>query len=142
MNSLFAGTFSTGVMACWLPLFLHAHPGWKSKVIVEVETLLSHYSPALYTRHSSSPDFANVEDGQSLSARLARIPPEAWESETPIFDTCLRETIRLCLTGVFTRRVLVDELVIDGKVIKKGTFLGYPVGDVHHNPELYPDPMR
>lgn len=135
MSILFAGTFSTGISSCWLHLYLHESPTWKSKVIAELEMLLERYSPF---GQSLSVD----KDSESLSDRLACIPPHAWDTDTPVLDACLRETIRLTMSGTFLRRALVDGIVVGGRHIEKGTFIAYPVGDVHLDGEIYPEPTR
>jgi sterol 14-demethylase len=126
---LFAGIFSTGIMTCWLPFFLYVNPEWKAKVMLEIQLILD--------RHAPSP-----EGDELLTARLARIPPQVLETEMPIFDACLRETIRLCMSGTFLRRALVDGIEVGGHGIEMGTFMAYPVADAHLNPEYYPDPLR
>lgn len=59
----------------------------------------------------------------SLSDRLANLPVEAWESEFPMLDLCLKETIRVQGQGVFQRRnVSGSDLTIGGEVVPNGAF--------------------
>ena len=127
MSLLYAGIFSTGITICWLPLFLQANPEWKDKVFAEIMTLLDTHAP---------------DHSEPLTTRLTRIPVHAWETGTPAFDACLLETIRICLSGTFLRRALVDGLSVNGQPLEKGVFIAYPVADVNQNPRLYPDPER
>ena len=76
------------------------------------------------------------------SSALASIPLSAWENDTPVLDTLIRETIRLSQAYVAFRRNVGPEMYIDGKVIPTGALVAYPVADVHLDPALYPDPWK
>lgn len=59
----------------------------------------------------------------SLSDQLATLPIEAWESEFPMLDLCLKETIRVQGQGVFQRRnVSGQDITIGGEVVPNGAF--------------------
>ena len=127
MKMLFSGTITTGVISSWLPLLLGTSPEWKGKVMADLNGVLERYSP--------------LKD-EPTHIRLSRIPAQAWESEVQNLDLCFRETTRACLTGSFLRRVLCDGVHFGGEELKTGTFIAYPIGDVHLNPEIYPDPLK
>lgn len=82
--------------------------------------------------------------GSTLCQALTQIPPEAWEDETPILDKCIRETIRISMTGSALRRVMPggEDLIIGKQKIKPGTFLAHPMTAVHLDPEIYPEPLK
>ena len=73
--------------------------------------------------------------------QLSAIPPNVWEEEMPDLELCIRETLRVVLTGSLLRRhVGAEDLVIEGKKIKPGTFLAMPASAGHHNETIYKDP--
>ena len=115
------------MIASWLLTYLGGHPEWRNKAAVEVEKLLA--------ASSSSPT-------QPLSARLATIPLEAWEAETPVLDAIIRETTRVAQPHTAMRRNLGPDLYIDSKLIPSGAYVIYPFSDVHLDPELYSDPWK
>ena len=120
-------------MSSWLVLFLAENSEWRGKALKEIKNLVDQYS--------------TKEDGQSLSAQLAQIPPNVWEEQMPVLDACLRETIRIVMTGTALRRVITDvktdpTMTLFGKPLKKGQFLAYQMAAAHHNPDIYPEPMR
>ena len=127
MGLLVAGARATGTSASWLITYLGDHE-CKDAVIAEVEQLLANY--------------ASQSDSYSLSQQLASIPLEAWESETPVLDSLIRETLRIAQPHTAMRRNLGPDVTIDGRTIPSGAYLVYPFSDVHLNPELYPDPWR
>lgn len=127
LGLLVAGARATGTTASWLITYLGDHDS-KDEVIAEVEQLLAnHVSP-------------NVS--YSLSQQLSSIPLEAWESETPVLDSLIRETLRIAQPHTAMRRNLGPDVTIDGKTIPSGAYVLYPFSDVHLNPDVYPDPWR
>jgi cytochrome P450 len=114
-------------IACWMLTFLGGHPEWRDKAKVEVEGLLA-------SQQNSSSD--------SLSSQLAAIPLEAWEGDTPVLDSIIRETLRVAQPHTAMRRNLGPEIHIDGKLIPSGAYVIYPFSDVHLNPDIYHDPWK
>lgn len=114
-------------LASWLITFLGCHPEWQKKAVAEIETLLaSHPFPS--------------NEKPSLSAHLATIPISAWESQTPILDGFIRETLRLAQPHIAMRKNVGPDVYIGDKVVPSGTFLIYPFSDIHLNPSVYEDP--
>jgi cytochrome P450 len=116
-------------------MFMGAHPEWKDKVRAEIESLL------LAASDCSSPAGERASLA-SLSASLARIPLEAWESDTPMLDKVITETLRLAQPHTAMRRNLGPDILIDGKIIPSGAYLLYPLSDVHLDADLYPNPWK
>ena len=110
-------------------MYLGTRPEWKVKVIEEVRSFVAKYT-------------TSAQPSESLATRLSRVPPSVWEEEMPLTDLCLRETIRLVQSSVFLRRNVGEDMVVNGHKINPGDFLVYPVADVHHNPEIYKDPLK
>ncbi|KAF8753977.1 Cytochrome P450 [Rhizoctonia solani] len=127
---LFAGIVNTGLMSAWIYIHLDQVPEWKEKAVEEIRTLLHKYAPL-----EEYPDLSTAE-------RFSKIPPQAWEDEMPVLETCIRETIRLIVSGAALRRVTSGDTEIDGKKIPNGTFLVYSVGETHTDPNIYPNPTQ
>jgi len=108
---------------------LAIRPEWRKKCKTEIQDLLS--------RH-----LGDSRSTATLSEKLGAIPLSAWEDELPILDACIRESQRLSITTLALRRNLREEMKIGEQVVKRGDFLAYSVGDVHLNPEYYPDPYK
>lgn len=131
MGLLIAGARATGTTASWLITFLGSHPEWRNKAAGEIESLLA---------LSSCTDPSSTSTSDSLSARLATIPLEIWESETPILDSIIKETTRVAQPHTAMRRNIGPPVYIDGKIISTGDYVIYPFSDAHLDPNLYPDP--
>lgn len=115
-------------LAAWLITFLAGHPTWREKAKAEAEALLLNHS-------SSTP-------GSSNGSALASIPLSAWESEMPVFDAIIRETLRLAQPHTAMRRNMGPDTYIAGAKVPSGSYVVYPFSDVHLNGELYPDPWK
>ncbi|KAF9645080.1 cytochrome P450 [Thelephora ganbajun] len=129
MAMLFVGIINTGIISCWMLIDLAIHTEWKEKCKKEIQDLLS--------RH--------LDDSLSsvaLHEKLRVIPVSAWEDELPILEACIRESQRIVLSNVALRRNIHEEIRIGKQVVKRGDFLVYSLGDVHLNPEYYPEPHK
>ena len=115
--------------ACWMLIHLATNAEWRGKCKEELE--------AVFSRHLSS-----SASSATINEKLAAIPVSAWEDELPTLDACTRESQRMTLTGFALRRNLHGEMKIDGRVVRRGDFLGYSLRDVHLNPGHYPDPNK
>jgi len=107
---------------------LAIHPEWRERCKKEIRDLLSGHLG------DSSP--------ATLSEKLRAIPLSVWEDGLPILEACIRESHRISSTGAALRRNLRGDIKIGEQVVKLGDFLAYPVGDVHLNPEYYPEPEK
>lgn len=117
--------------ASWLITFLGGYPDWRAKAKAEVEALLFAHLPLLQPGTSCS-----------LSVSLAAVPLEAWEAQTPVLDSIIRETLRIAQPHSAMRRNVGPEVYINDKMIPTGAYVIYPFSDVHLNPQLYPDPWK
>ena len=108
---------------------LAVHPEWREKCKKEIQDLLS--------RH-----LGDSLSSATLSEKLGVIPVSAWEDELPILEACTRESQRISVTGATLRRNIRGEMKIGEQVVKRGDFLAYSLGDVHLNPEYYPEPYK
>ena len=123
-------------MASWVTLYLGANPSWKEKVLDQTRSFVKKYASA------------GSGASASLSSQLALIPAKVWEEDMSTLDLCLRETIRLTLTGTMLRRVLppgrsnddAEDVVFKGRKVSPGSFVAYPVTDAHLDPQIYTDP--
>ena len=123
-------------MASWVTLYLGANPSWREKVLNQTRDFV--------TKYASTGSGASA----SLSSQLALVPAKVWEEDMSALDLCLRETIRLTLTGTMLRRVLppgrgnddAEDVVFEGRKVSPGSFVAYPVTDAHLDPQIYTDP--
>lgn len=116
------------LIACWLITFLAGHPEWRSKARSEAEAFL--FSHSSYT------------SGVSVASSLATVPLEAWETEMPVFDAIIRETLRLAQPHTAMRRNVGPDTFIGGERVPSGAYVVYPFSDVHLDEGLYPDPWK
>ncbi|KAG9090394.1 hypothetical protein FS749_000590 [Ceratobasidium sp. UAMH 11750] len=129
LGTLFAGIINTGLMSAWIFIYLDQAPEWRVKVVQELQSLLDKYAP--------------VSRGYTSAAeRFSDIPPNAWENEMPVLELCLRETIRMIVSGATLRRVVHGDVEVEGKVIPNGSFLVYLTGETHNDPNIYPEPSK
>jgi len=132
ISGLIAGLLNSGINAGFVLAYLAHSPEWLAHVRAEVETVADKYTP-------------DEASHQTLAARLAHVPLEAWESELPIVDLCLRDSIRLQTLGSGFRRNISNRDVpigSTGEVIPAGAFAAYPLDDIHMNPAVYQDPTK
>ena len=108
---------------------LAIHPEWKEKCKEEIRTLLSSHA-------------AGTASSATLYEKLAAIPLSAWEDELPVLDACIRESQRITSSKIMLRRNMGEDVKVGKQVIARGDFLAYSLGDVHLNPEYYPDPSK
>lgn len=81
-------------------------------------------------------------DSDTSYAALSSIPLLAWETQTPVLDALIRETLRLAQPHVAMRRNVGPEVFIDGKSLPTGAFAIYPFSDVHLDKGIYEDPWK
>lgn len=130
VGALFAGLLNSGINAAWVMCYLATSPEWLAKTQEEVRN-----AAAKYARDPNAP----------LRYQLDDVPLEAWEAEFPIIDMCLRDSIRLNLLGTAMRRNTSGKEIPTGngsEVIPPGAFVTYATGDVHLDPEIYPNPLK
>lgn len=60
----------------------------------------------------------------------------------PVFDSIIRETLRLAQPHTAMRRNMGPDTYIGGTTVPTGSYVVYPFSDVHLNSELYPDPWK
>lgn len=126
MMSIVAVGTSTGPLLAWLIVYLDQSPDWRDRVIQEVDTFILEHSPGV---------------SKSLTSVLAGIPLTTWDVSLPTLDLCLRETMRLVLSGTTTRRNVGSDIELEGHLLRQGDFLMYMAEDVHMDGTLYPDPL-
>jgi len=108
---------------------LAIHPEWREKCKEEIRDL--------FFRH-----LGDTLSSAPLSEKLRAIPISAWEDELPVLEACTRESQRITINGAAIRRNLWGEIKIGKQVVKRGDFLTYSLGDVHLDPECYPEPYK
>ncbi|EME43026.1 hypothetical protein DOTSEDRAFT_72428 [Dothistroma septosporum NZE10] len=130
LGSLFAGQLNSGINASFILCYLASNDYWMKRVRDEVNNVAEKYCPGT---------------DLPLKDRLMRVPIEAWEGEFPNIDLCLKDTIRLQMSGAAFRKNTsnVDiPLGESGEVIPAGAYVTLGVGDMHYNPNVYPNPAE
>jgi cytochrome P450 len=129
IGSLFAGLLNSGINAAWVLCYLASCPEWLARCREEIRN-----TAAKYATNPNAP----------LYHQLGDVPLEAWEAEFPFVDMCLRDSIRLNLLGTAFRRNVSgrDVPIGNGEVIPPNAFVTYALADVHHDPNIYPNPDR
>ena len=129
MGALFAGQLNSGVNGAWVMVYLASRPYWMKRVRDEIELVANRYAGDLDI---------------PLKERLMNVPCDAWESEFPIVDACLKDSIRLQQAGTaFRKNISGMDISLDKagtEVIPKHFFVTYAGGDVHYSPEIYENP--
>ncbi|POR32011.1 Obtusifoliol 14-alpha demethylase [Tolypocladium paradoxum] len=130
MASLFAGLINSGFNAAWILCFLSNDPHWYAELRAEVDAAVS--------KHRLSED-------ETAADILPRLSIEEWETEFPLIDLGLRDSIRMITPGASIRKNISgkDIKIGDtGRVIPNNTFVVYPFDDAHMNDQLYKDPTK
>lgn len=128
VGALFAGLLNSGINAAWVLCYLATSSEWLVKAREEVRS-----TAAKHARDHTAP----------LRYQLDDVPLEAWESDFPVVDLCLKDSIRLNLLGTAFRRNISGRDLPTGngmEVIPAGAFVTYATADVHQDPSIYPDP--
>ena len=128
ISVIYSGQVNTGLNAAYILCYLATNRLWMQRVYREIETVANKY---------------DLDVTKSLWHKLESIPLVAWETEFPLLDLCLRESIRLSLHGAAFRWNSTAEdiaLANNGEKLPSGAFLAYHMSDVHRNPDIYSDP--
>ncbi|KAJ5756942.1 uncharacterized protein N7511_007124 [Penicillium nucicola] len=122
-----AGARAMGTTVTWLIMYLASDPHWSAAIQNEIETLIS--------AHAVSPS-------QTLTETLSSIPLQAWETQLPMLDLCIRETLRIAQPYTAVRKNVGPEFTVGPYTIPSGASVVYPFSDTSINPQDYPNPMR
>ncbi|CAG8283799.1 unnamed protein product [Penicillium salamii] len=108
------------ILVSWLIMRLSTNPEWARTIQTEIQALLS----------------------RTAQTSLSSITLREWESQTPMLDRCIRETLRTSQPYIAMRRNTGPALTVQGYTIPTGALVFYPFSDTSLNPAYYPDPMR
>lgn len=128
VGALFAGLLNSGINASWVLCYLATSPEWMAKCRDELR--------AVAAKHARDPT-------QPLRYQLDDVPLEAWESDFPVVDLCLKDSIRLNLLGTAFRKNISGRPIPTGngmEVIPPDAVVTYATADVHQDPSIYPNP--
>jgi cytochrome P450 len=130
-GALFAGQLNTGVNAAYALCYLATSPEWLARIRAEVQEATGKYG-------TKAPN-------ASLLDKLSSLSLEVGESEFPLIQLCLRDSIRLNMHGVFVRKNLSICSIPTGhgdEIIPPGSFPIYHVADAHRDSEVWADPDK
>ncbi|XP_041469495.1 cytochrome P450 4V2-like [Lytechinus variegatus] len=63
-------------------------------------------------------------------------------SKMSYLNCVVKESLRLIPAVPGIGRDIEDDIIVDGKVVPKGTFIFVNIAGIHHDPEQFPDPAR
>lgn len=106
----------------WLIMQLSSNPEWSTAVQEEIKVLTTTQDTSTET--------------------LSTIPLQAWETQTPILDRCIRETLRTSQPYTAMRRNTGPDITMKGYTIPSGSLVVYPFLDTSINPAYYGEPLR
>ena len=113
---LFAGHDTTSSGISWILYNLARHPEIQAKVQKEVDTVLE-------KRENNRIQWDDV-------------------SELPYLTRCIKESLRLHPALPIIGREIKHPLQIDDKLVPVGTHLDVNIWNLHHNPEVWEEPMK
>ncbi|CAG8018948.1 unnamed protein product [Penicillium olsonii] len=113
-----AGARATGTIVSWLIMRLSTNPEWARNIQAEIQTLLS----------------------RTPQTSLSSITLQEWETQTPMLDRCIRETLRTSQPYSAMRRNTGPAFTVGEYAIPTGALVVYPFSDTSLNPAYYPDP--
>jgi cytochrome P450 len=108
-------------------------------VLAGSETTATALSWALYDLGSNPGKLGKLRD--ELDALGADPEPEILE-KSPYLTACCNETLRLHTLLPEVARVLASPLEVSGYQLATGEWVGVSIMAIHHDPEIYPEPMR
>ncbi|KAH7253311.1 cytochrome P450 [Fusarium solani] len=130
IGAILAGVLNTSITAAWNVCYLAQSLIWQSKLRAEVDQVIVKY------RRSPGEDVAEV---------LQRLKLKDWETEFPLFEFILKETMRFVMAGQIVRKNISNKGVAVGDtdfIIPQNSFAVYPVEDVHMDPAIYKNPLE
>ena len=114
---LFVTSYIDTVAASWLITFLSGHPQWREKAAEEVRRLVAEHATHLHNYsepRNTSPEPTSSQEASlsahrppplsELNASLGSVPLSAWENDTPVLDSLIRETLRVAEPHVAMRQ--------------------------------------
>ena len=129
LGALFAGQLNSGINAAWVLVYMAGKPYWLERVREEVESVADRYNP---------------DQSRPLKERMMKFPIEAWEGEFPIIYMCLKDSIRLQMSGAaFRKNTSGADIPLNKtgtEVIPKGAYVTLAAGDSHYNPRFFKNP--
>ncbi|KAM4054356.1 cytochrome p450 [Hirsutella rhossiliensis] len=135
VSAFIIGTFVPGLTnsafnAAWILAYLTANPEWYARIRAEVD--------AAVAKHRCS-------QAESAPKVLSRLSMDQWESEFPMINVALRETIRLILQGASMRKNVSGkdiQIADTGKIIPKDAYALYAIEDIHMDDQVYTSPRE
>ncbi|KAH7123234.1 cytochrome P450 [Dactylonectria estremocensis] len=130
IGAILAGVFNTSINAAWNLCHLAKDPVWMAKLQSEVDAVIRNH------RQSKTEDIADI---------LQRLTLKEWETEFPLLELTIHETLRFTMSGTIVRRNIGNKdvpLGDTGSFIPKNSLAVYSSADAHMNPDVYKDPLK
>ncbi|KAI9089392.1 cytochrome P450 [Phlyctochytrium arcticum] len=132
MGGLFAGIINTGINSAWLLLQMAHKPIWRERIEQELRQLITKFN---HNDDASHP-IGNMHE------ELGRLPLDAWENHMPVLEKCLREVLRMTVSGGALRRVMRPGYVVEGYEIPVGSFITVSLGGAHLSEKTFKNPYE
>ncbi|XP_033745790.1 cytochrome P450 4F6-like [Pecten maximus] len=113
---LFEGHDTTTSAMCWTLYSLAQHPEWQQKIQAEVDSILE-------GRDSDYIEWSDLGKLENLTL-------------------CIKEGLRLHSPVSFIQRNTTQPFVVEGYHIPVGTSVAIQIYNLHHNPDVWEDPME
>ena len=118
---MFEGHDTTTSAISWLLYNLARHPELQQRARAEIDSIVD--------------DDHNERDTQSDTIEWSDL------SRMPYLTRCIKESLRLHTAVPYTGRQLEAAVEIDGHLLPAGTQIDLNLWNLHHNKEIWPDPM-
>ncbi|KAJ4247494.1 hypothetical protein NW762_013171 [Fusarium torreyae] len=130
IGAILAGVFNTSINAAWNLCYLTQNPIWMEKLRTEVDIAINNH---------------RLHQDETVTDVLHRFTLQDWETEFPLLELAMRETMRFTMSGTIVRKNIGSKNVPvgdTGSFIPPGSLAVYAAQDVHMNPETYRDPEK
>lgn len=128
VGALFAGQLNSGINAAWILIYLSQNAHWHDLVLQEANSVANRYC---------------ADTSLPLRDRLMQVPIEAWETEFPNIDLCLKECIRLISCGTFFRQNTSNGPIPLNKagteVVPQNAYAAVAFAEIHRDSAVYKD---
>ncbi|EFA10751.1 cytochrome P450 monooxigenase CYP4Q9 [Tribolium castaneum] len=112
---MFEGHDTTAVAICFALMCIACHPDIQERIFEEIEETFS---------DDTKPDYKSLQ-------------------ELKYMERCIKEVLRLYPSVPFIARSLGEDIVTySGHKLKAGSMVHLHIYDMHHNPQVYPDPEK
>ncbi|XP_014486909.1 PREDICTED: cytochrome P450 4C1-like isoform X1 [Dinoponera quadriceps] len=93
----------------------------------------------LLAEHKDIQDRVRKEISEVMQENEGELTMKAFQN-MPYFDTCLKESLRMCPSVPLISRVCTEDVKLHSYLVPEGTTVHLLIYDLHHDPKIWPDP--